>query len=247
MPRGRNRRSRKEDTHDRGTGQAARHSAGFTHLTIAGESLHAPVCVGMEDARAGAKSWLSHRDLCRRPCDLVPERQSRRSLAATARDHGKAEADGQRGQDTNLQGAGRGVRLPGRMYFAGISRAWCPSACSLRLRWCAPTQASMPIRHGGRLASRAEIWPRDHFCRSTIAPRRFWPTMWNEFLPISMPITAGEVSSFCDMACSLSSVPPCQHSLLAGQEHGRTIPSADLVRPPGSGWIDTHLLPLPFD
>src|SRR6516164_6284730 len=30
--------------------------------------------------------------------------------------------------------------------------------------------------------------------------------MWNEFLPISMPITAGEASSFCDMTCSLSSV-----------------------------------------
>src|SRR5215470_16457737 len=26
--------------------------------------------------------------------------------------------------------------------------------------------------------------------------------MWNEFLPISMPITAGELSSFRDMACS---------------------------------------------
>src|SRR5215475_9824600 len=66
----------------------------------------------------------------------------------------------------------------------------------------------MPIRHGGRLASRASTLPRDHFCRSTMAPRQFWPTMWNEFLPISMPIAAGEVSSFCDMACSLSSVPP---------------------------------------
>jgi hypothetical protein len=43
-----------------------------------------------------------------------------------------------------------------------------------------------------------------------------------------MPITAGEGSSFCDMACSLSSVPPCQHSLLAGQEHGRTIPLTDV-------------------
>ena len=32
--------------------------------------------------------------------------------------------------------------------------------------------------------------------------------MWNEFLPISMPITSGEVSSFYGMACSLSSVPP---------------------------------------
>jgi hypothetical protein len=28
------------------------------------------------------------------------------------------------------------------------------------------------------------------FCRSTMAPRASWPTTWNEFLPISMPITA---------------------------------------------------------
>src|SRR5882672_9251458 len=32
--------------------------------------------------------------------------------------------------------------------------------------------------------------PRFHFCRSTMAPRASWPTTWNEFLPISMPITA---------------------------------------------------------
>jgi hypothetical protein len=31
------------------------------------------------------------------------------------------------------------------------------------------------------------------------------------------------------MACSLSSA-PCQHSLLAGREHGRTIPLADIDR-----------------
>ena len=35
------------------------------------------------------------------------------ALAPTARDHGQAEADGERGEDTDLQGAGRGVRLPG--------------------------------------------------------------------------------------------------------------------------------------
>jgi hypothetical protein len=29
----------------------------------------------------------------------------------------------------------------------------------------------MPIRQGGILASRASTWPRDHFCRSTMAPR----------------------------------------------------------------------------
>ncbi len=63
MSRRRNRRSRKDDTYDRGPGQAMRHPAGLTHLTIAGKSVHAPVCVGVEDARAGAKPWLSHRSL----------------------------------------------------------------------------------------------------------------------------------------------------------------------------------------
>src|SRR5262245_6731837 len=74
----------------------------------------------------------------------------------------------------------------------------------------------MPIRHGGRLASRVSTCPRDHFCRSTIAPRRSWPTTWNEFLPISMPITAIALLSFSDMACSLTLVPPGPASLLTG-------------------------------
>ena len=55
----------------------------------------------------------SPRHLCRRPCDPVQEGQRRSGAASTARDHGQAEADGERGQDTNLQGAGRRVRLPG--------------------------------------------------------------------------------------------------------------------------------------
>ena len=59
-----------------------------SHLTTVGESLHAPVRVGMEDARAGAKPRLAYRDLCGRPRDPVPEGQSRRGFAATARDHG---------------------------------------------------------------------------------------------------------------------------------------------------------------
>jgi uncharacterized protein (DUF2236 family) len=46
---------------------------------------------GMEDARAGTKPRLSHRDLRRRPRDLVPERQSRRSLAATAQGYGRRD------------------------------------------------------------------------------------------------------------------------------------------------------------
>src|SRR5215468_4217102 len=84
-----------------------------SHLTTAGEPLHAPVCAGMEDARAGAKPRLSHRDLRGRPRDPVPEGQSRTGLATPARAHGQAEADGQRGEDTNLQGAGGRVQLPG--------------------------------------------------------------------------------------------------------------------------------------
>src|SRR5215472_8754215 len=86
----------------------------------------------------------------------------------------------------------------------------------------------MPMRHGGRLASRASTWPRDHFCRSTILPRRSWPTRWNEFLPISMPITAISLLSFSDMACSFVFGAPCQLGLLEGREHGRTIPFSDM-------------------
>src|SRR5712675_1603241 len=74
----------------------------------------------MEDARAGAKPRLTYRDLRRRSRDLVSEGQSRRGFATTARDHGQAEAHGQRGEDTNLQGAGRGVRLPGVHVWADV-------------------------------------------------------------------------------------------------------------------------------
>src|SRR6187200_3111497 len=86
----------------------------------------------------------------------------------------------------------------------------------------------MPMRHGGRLASRASTWPRDHFCRNTMLPRRSWPTMWNEFLPISMPITAISLLNFSDMACSFVFDAPCQLCLLEGREHGRTIPFSDI-------------------
>src|ERR1700745_2555337 len=85
----------------------------------------------------------------------------------------------------------------------------------------------MPIRHGDRYASRASTWPRDHFCRRTIVPRLSCPTAWNEFFPISMPTTAIALSSLPDIACSLTLLPPSQLCLLAGPEHGRTIPLAD--------------------
>src|SRR5215468_8702412 len=86
----------------------------------------------------------------------------------------------------------------------------------------------MPIRHGGMFASRVSIWPRDHFCRSTIAPRRSRPTTWNEFLPISMPIVAMVAIDLLDMAVLHSTLAPFQHHRPLGQEHGRTIPLADI-------------------
>src|SRR6516225_9101144 len=46
-----------------------------------------------------------------------------------------------------------------------------------------------------------------------------------------MPITAGEASSFCDMACSLSGCLWPAYRWL-GREHGRTIPLRDLVESP---------------
>jgi hypothetical protein len=90
----------------------------------------------------------------------------------------------------------------------------------------------MPIRQGGILAGRASTWPRDHFCRSTMAPRASWPTTWNEFLPTSMADHGHR-----GIGCLRHGVlpvcgAPCQLRLLAGQEHGRTIPLTDI--PPRS-------------
>ena len=51
-----------------------------------------------------------------------------------ARDHGQAEADGERGEDAHLQGAGRGVRLPGihvRANVFGENRPGPPGATAL--------------------------------------------------------------------------------------------------------------------
>src|SRR6266851_667756 len=87
----------------------------------------------------------------------------------------------------------------------------------------------MPIRHGDIAASRASIWPRYHFCRSTIAPRRSRPTTWNEFLPISMPIVAMVAIDLLDMAVLRLTLAPSQHHSPVGQEHGRTIPLADFA------------------
>ena len=54
-----------------------------------------------------------------------------------------------------------GLRI-GAACFAAIAGI-VTNAFSRRLRWCAPKQASMPTRHGGRLANRDPNWLRDHF------------------------------------------------------------------------------------
>src|ERR1700737_2023697 len=74
-------------------------------------------------------------------------------------------------------------------------------------------------------ASRASTWPRDHFCRSTIAPRSSSPMTWNKFLPMSIPIVATVAVDLLDMAVLLGN--PVQRHSLVGREHGRTIPLAD--------------------
>jgi hypothetical protein len=86
-------------------------------------------------------------------------------------------------------------------------------------------QASMPIRHGGIAASRTSTWPRDHFCRSTIAPRRSRPATWNEFLPISMPIVA--IREFVGHGGAPFDTRPIPASLAGGAGARPDIPLAD--------------------
>jgi hypothetical protein len=73
-----------------------------------------------------------------------------------------------------------------------------------------PPSSSHPLANlgGGRLT-----YVIDELLISCFA---LFLTMWNEFLPISMPITAIAQLDFSDMACSLSSLPPSQLLLLAG-------------------------------
>ena len=89
-------------------------------LAAAGQYLHAAVRAGMEDVRARANPRRAARDLCGRSRDPVRKGQGRSGLAKPARDHGQAEADGERGEDTDLQSAGRRVRLPGLHVRANV-------------------------------------------------------------------------------------------------------------------------------
>src|SRR5436189_4975643 len=57
--------------------------------------------------------------------DLVPKGQRGECAAPPAPDHGQAEADSERGEDTDLQGSGGGVRLLGLYVRADVlSNDW---------------------------------------------------------------------------------------------------------------------------
>src|SRR4051812_24157791 len=69
-----------------------------------------------------------------------------------------------------------------------MRRTSWPRAASRRPTWCAPAQASRPIRQGGRLARRSSSWPRASFWRQRILPCLSMPIRWKTFLPRSMPM-----------------------------------------------------------
>src|SRR6516162_4964200 len=113
----------------------------------------------MEDARSRAKPRHSHRDLCRRSRDPMPAGQSRRGLVTTARDHGKAEADGQRGQDTNLQGDVNKAYRPIDNDTAVRLRRWLRIKHKVRRRKGGTYPLSQPLRVL-RTRTLDGAWPR---------------------------------------------------------------------------------------
>src|SRR5215218_7165891 len=83
------------------------------------------------------------------------------------------------------------VLTKGFTYWGGISRTSWPRACSSRAQWCAPGQASMPIRQGGSRAKNTATSPRRSRRRRTRWPAASAPCTWKTFLAMSSPTTAG--------------------------------------------------------
>src|SRR6516162_418766 len=168
MSRGRNRPTGPDQTHDRGPGQPARHPAGLTALTTAGESLHAPVCAGVEEARPRAKPRHSPRHLCRRSCNPVPTGQRGEGAGPSARDHGQAEADSERREDTDLQGSGRRVRLLGIYVRADVLSYNGPGPVGLL---AVKEEHQAHGRKGPRVDRPSGELARDHRARRRVEPR----------------------------------------------------------------------------
>src|SRR3981189_170126 len=89
----------------------------------------------------------------------------------------------------------------------------------------------MPIRQEGTLASRASTWPRDHFCRSTIAPL----IVAHDVERVLADIDSDSLGRLRHGVLLVVGA-PCQLIMLAGQEHGRTIPLDGVIGRP-SLWI----------
>src|SRR5215831_14324409 len=98
-------------------------------------------------------------------------------------------------------------------------------------------------------ASRASTWPRDHLCRSTIAPRRSTLAKTRSMLSVSMPIVATGKFDLLDMAVLLCLIAPSKHHSLEGREHGHTIPLTGHCLGPvsGSQWLESRPLETPFE
>lgn len=127
------------------------------------------------------------------------------SITRPVREPASRSDDTKRRQDMTLdwstyRTAPTGKFSTGASPCFGCRRPWAGpavAAASLALAPLVPGQhfcAEVPIDDPKVVA----------LCRSTIAPRPSSPTTWNEFLPISMPITAIALCAVAAMACSLS-------------------------------------------
>jgi len=103
--------------------------------------------------------------------DPVQTRQGRRGSAAHARDHGQAEAHGQRGEDTRLQGTGRAVRLSGFYVWAAVFDAHGTGSS-----WLPAVEEKHPA-HGSEdpcADRRSEGMARDHSVGEPVEPHVTW-------------------------------------------------------------------------
>jgi hypothetical protein len=86
----------------------------------------------------------------------------------------------------------------------------------------------MPIRQGGILASRASTWPRDHFLPQHDGAARIVAHDVERVLADIDADDGDRAIGYLRHGVLLVFGAPCQLRLLAGQEHGRTIPLADI-------------------
>src|SRR5712691_6179935 len=109
---GRDGRSRTKTSNHAKSGRASRHSARLPDLPAAVEPVHATAGVVVETIRYAATAESRHRQLRRRPGDLL-QGHGRSRHADDARGDQETATGGQRRQDPHLPCTGRKLRLPG--------------------------------------------------------------------------------------------------------------------------------------